>query len=43
MNPTEILSEEHTNILAAIDLLSQECDAMESGTELNKEFIASHS
>jgi hemerythrin-like domain-containing protein len=39
MNPTKILNEEHNNILAAIDLLSQECDAMESGTELNKEFI----
>ena len=39
MIPTEILSKEHKNILVAIDLLSQECDAMESGTELNKEFI----
>ena len=32
MIPTEILSQEHQNILKAIDLLLKECVAIESGT-----------
>jgi hemerythrin-like domain-containing protein len=39
MIPTEILSQEHQNILKAIDLLLKECVAIESGTELNKSFF----
>jgi len=37
--PTEILSEEHQNILKIIDALTKECNALESGSSLDKLFF----
>ena len=38
-NPTKILSDEHQNILKVIDALTKECNVLESGKELNKDFF----
>ena len=37
--PTKILSEEHQNILKVVAVLTKECNALESGKELNKDFF----
>lgn len=37
---TKILSSEHQNILKISDVLLKECDALESGKELDKNFFA---
>ena len=37
--PTKILSDEHKNILKVIGALLKECDALESGKEIDKEFF----
>ncbi len=37
--PTEILSEEHVNILKVIECLIRECDSLESGQKLDKIFF----
>jgi hemerythrin-like domain-containing protein len=37
--PTKILSDEHQNILKVIDALTKECNVLESGKELNKDFF----
>lgn len=37
--PTKILAEEHQNILKVIDALLKECDALESGGGLDKDFF----
>ncbi|MEK7162862.1 MAG: hemerythrin domain-containing protein [Patescibacteria group bacterium] len=37
--PTKILSDEHNNILKIIDVLFKECDNLESGKEINKDFF----
>lgn len=37
--PTKILSDEHQNILKVIDALLRECDAIDSGKELDKAFF----
>lgn len=37
--PTKILSDEHKNILRAIDALLKECYVLESGQEINKNFF----
>mgnify|MGYP001288102147 CR=1 FL=1 len=37
--PTKILSDEHQNILKVIDALIKECNALESGKELSKDFF----
>lgn len=37
--PTEILSEEHQNILKVIDALLKECDVLESGKDLDRDFF----
>ncbi len=37
--PTKILSDEHKNILKVIDALLKECDGLESGKGLNKDFF----
>ncbi len=37
--PTEILADEHKNIIIVIDALDRECDALVSGKELDKNFI----
>lgn len=39
MKPTKILSEEHKNILKVVAALEKECAALESGKQLDKEFI----
>lgn len=36
---TKILSDEHKNILKVIDALSTECDNLESGGKINKDFF----
>src|SRR3989344_3349948 len=36
---SKILADEHQNILKVIDSLNNECDAIESGKEINKEFL----
>lgn len=38
-NPTKILSDEHKHILKVINALIKECDALESGKELDKDFF----
>ena len=37
--PTKILSDEHQNILKVIDALAKECNVLESGKELDKDFF----
>ncbi|MBC8500143.1 MAG: hemerythrin domain-containing protein [Nanoarchaeota archaeon] len=37
--PTRILSDEHKNILKVIDSLLRECDALESGKDMDKRFF----
>ena len=37
--PTKILSDEHQNILKVIDALTKECNVLESGKELDKDFF----
>lgn len=37
--PTKILSDEHQNILKVIDALIKECDSLESGKGLDKDFF----
>jgi len=37
--PTKILAEEHQNILKVIDALLKQCDALESGGGLDKDFF----
>jgi hemerythrin-like domain-containing protein len=37
--PTKILSDEHQNILSVIGTLEQECNALESGSEIDKPFF----
>ena len=37
--PTKILSDEHQNILKVIDTLDRECNALESGSNLDKPFF----
>ena len=37
--PTKILSDEHQNILKVIDTLERECNALESGSKLEKPFF----
>ena len=37
--PTKILSDEHKNILKVIGALLKECDALESGKEIDKDFF----
>lgn len=39
MKPTEILSQEHQKILKLIDVLLNECAAIESGKKLDKDFF----
>lgn len=39
MKPTKILSDEHKNILKVIEALNKECDLLESGKELDKDFF----
>ena len=39
MKPTKILSEEHKNIIKIIGALNKECDSLESGKPLDKEFF----
>ena len=39
MKPTKILSEEHKNIIKIIEALNKECDSLESGKPLDKEFF----
>jgi len=39
MKPTKILSEEHKNIIKIIGALNKECDSLESGNQLDKEFF----
>ena len=36
---TKILSDEHQNILKLIDMLQKECDALESGKKIDKDFF----
>ncbi len=38
-SPMKILSEEHQNILKVIDALTKECDSIESGGNINKNFF----
>ena len=38
-NPTKILSDEHRHILKVISALAKECDAIESGKDLDKDFF----
>lgn len=37
--PTEILSDEHKNILKFIEALKKECDRLGAGAEINKDFF----
>ncbi|MFH1364325.1 MAG: hemerythrin domain-containing protein [Candidatus Aenigmatarchaeota archaeon] len=37
--PTQILSEEHVNILKVIDVLLEECNTIESGKDVDKDFF----
>ena len=39
MNPTQILSEEHQNILKVIGALEKECNAIEKGKSIDKAFF----
>lgn len=39
MQPTEILSDEHKNILTVIDSIERECKKLSSGEEIDKEFF----
>src|SRR3989338_6823399 len=39
MKQTKILSEEHKNIIKIIGALNKECDSLESGKQLDKEFF----
>ena len=39
-SPTQILKDEHKNILKIADALTEECDALESGKKLNKDFFS---
>lgn len=36
---TKILNEEHQNILKVIEALSNECDSLEAGKEINSSFF----
>lgn len=38
--PTQILTDEHKNILKVINALSAKCDELEGGAEIDKEFFA---
>ena len=38
--PTTILSNEHQNILKVIDALNKECNLLEKGKDLDKDFLA---
>lgn len=37
--PTKILSDEHKNILKFIEALKKECERLESGADINKDFF----
>jgi hemerythrin-like domain-containing protein len=39
MEATKILSEEHQNILKALDVLERECGELESGKEMDGDFV----
>ncbi len=39
MNPLQILSEEHVNILKVVESIKKECAALETGKELDKEYF----